>query len=902
MSKRTGRIAAALTGVVAVALAFVACSTNPDVSDNASVGTRGKNDPCANPGHEGCPCSGAGTTSQCGKVVQQTGDYVTCQMGTATCNGSTWGTCVGNTVVSQSLPGTSLTTQGLGFQTVTGGCNDPCDPYCTQSAQDPTDVDAAGLEPTDGGISLVPTVVVPDASVPVCKGLQCNVTTNCAGGGSTTLTGHVYDPAGLRPLYNAYVYIPVDPAAPLPAFSSGASCDTCAGASSLDAVAVAQTDSAGAFTLTGVPDGISFPLVVQVGKWRRAVTMPAVAACSTTAVPAASSRLPKNRTDGLNGQADMPHIAFASGSADPFECLLLKIGIDPAEIDVPSNSPAIDYYVANGADRYPGGAPGHTSLVNSSATLNTYDAVILPCEGGEDDGNNTYVPNVAAYTDGGGRMFTTHFGYAWLATPNSGIAQSLSEYYGTANWVQPFENNNNYDTNDPMTAYIDQSFPKGVAYAQWLQNVAATSTLGQLTVSAPRHDASSVLGSSQRWMYGWSSTSDPGGLGSGAGGTPDMMMHMTFNTPVGAATECGRVVFSDFHVSTSDVVSASGKCSSNSDCPIGAVCNPATKGTCDQEPCTTNASCGDSNLACVGAVGGTCNARACFQNSDCSSNKCVGGSCKCTGNSQCGSGQTCNVATGICTNPAAGCFSSSTDCGSVRKCTGITKGVCSKTCTVSADCGSGDSCVGNVCYTQCSSSSDCPGSTTGCNGATAQTCSIVNGNFPYSCKNNAMSAQEKALEFMFFDLAACVSDDKFAPPPPPQPVTYYYPATFTEKFTATCPAGQTMRWREVDWQATIPSSASIDFSAQTSADFVTLNPASPLLVAHATSTTSLPNFDVGYIDLADKGGGGAFDKATPPVPSQADLVLTITLNPTSDQLSTPSLGAWKVRYDCVDAQ
>ncbi len=71
---------------------------------------------------------------------------------------------------------------------------------------------------------------------------------------------------------------------------------------------------------------------------------------------------------------------------------------------------------------------------------------------------------------------------------------------------------------------------------------------------------------------------------------------------------------------------------------------------------------------------------------------------------------------------------------------------------------------------------------------------------------------------------------------------------------------------------------------------------------HATTTTALPNFDVAYIDLSDKGGGGAFDTANPVVPSQQDLVLTITLNPTSDQESTPSLAAWKVRYDCVDAQ
>ena len=883
---------------VATTAAFVACATNPAASDNASQGT-GPNigDSCANPGHEGCPCSSSGATAQCGKIVQQSGNYVTCQIGTSTCNGSTWGACAGDHVVSQSLPGNSLTTQGLHTLGVTGPCNDACDPYCTQTANDPTDVDAAGLENTDAGISIIGTVVTPDGSAPTCQGLQCNVTTTCSGGGSTTLTGHVYDPAGIRPLYNAYVYIPVDPSAPLPAFGSGASCDACAGSGSLSAVAVAQTDASGAFTMTGVPDGVAFPLVVQVGKWRREIVMPAVAACSTTPVDPANSRLPRNRTDGNGGKADMPHIAIATGSADPFECLLLKIGIDPAEIDIPSKNPAIDYYVANGRDHYPGGgtAPPLSALAGSTATLNTYDAVILPCEGYEDDANNGYVPNMTSYADGGGKLFATHFGYAWLATPNSGTAVNSSEFYGTASWVQPFAG---YDIYDPMTGYIDQSFPKGVAYAQWLQNVGASSALGQISIVNARHDATGVLAGSQQWMHGWSTGADPSGVGSASTNPDDMMMHMTFNTPVGAAKECGRVVFSDFHVSASDIT-GDGSCTTDSDCGFGATCSGgAVTGNCDQEPCKIDSDCGDSNLACVGATPGSCVARGCTKNSNCSSNSCVGGKCQCVTSADCG-GAACNA--GVC-DPTS-CLKSP-DCGSgnIRKCSGAKNGACSKACTVSADCGGTDRCASNSCYTTCNNDGDCPGSTTSCNGAAPNTCTTISDSFPYSCVQSPMSAQEEALEFMFFDLAACVSDDKFAPPPPTPPVTYYYPATFTEQFTATCPAGQTMKWREVDWQATIPSGASIDFSAQTSSDFVTLDPATPLLVAHATTNTSLPNFDVSYIDLADKGGGGAFATATPPVPSQADLVLTIRLNPTPDQLSTPNLAAWKVRYDCVDAQ
>src|SRR4051812_42498226 len=40
-----------------------------------------------------------------------------------------------------------------------------------------------------------------------CMGLQCQQM-QCAGGGTTTLTGKVFAPNGTLPLYNAIVYIP----------------------------------------------------------------------------------------------------------------------------------------------------------------------------------------------------------------------------------------------------------------------------------------------------------------------------------------------------------------------------------------------------------------------------------------------------------------------------------------------------------------------------------------------------------------------------------------------------------------------------------------------------------------------------------------------------------------------
>jgi hypothetical protein len=94
-------------------------------------------------------------------------------------------------------------------------------------------------------------------------------------------------------------------------------------------------------------------------------------------------------------------------------------------------------------------------------------------------------------------------------------------------------------------------FPKGVAFAQWLKNVGA---LGQhrvpsneLSIYSPRYNAvvSATNTPSQPWI-----TSDSSGM---AGQT----MYFSFDTPVGGVAPsdggspayCGRVVFSDLHVS-----------------------------------------------------------------------------------------------------------------------------------------------------------------------------------------------------------------------------------------------------------------------------------------------------------------------------------------------------------------
>ena len=85
---------------------------------------------------------------------------------------------------------------------------------------------------------------------------------------------------------------------------------------------------------------------------------------------------------------------------------------------------------------------------------------------------------------------------------------SSTDFTSTANWGNVHQAN----PTDPLPAIIDQGFPKGVAFAQWLKNVNASTTLGQITIHDPRHDLDTLVSPSQRWIYSLT-TATPVGWG-----------------------------------------------------------------------------------------------------------------------------------------------------------------------------------------------------------------------------------------------------------------------------------------------------------------------------------------------------------------------------------------------------
>jgi hypothetical protein len=502
------------------------------------------------------------------------------------------------------------------------------------------DVCQSGFRTGDGGYVLTDAGnggdggqrTLPDGGP--CTNLQCQIV-SCPTGQSTTLTGQVFDPSGTLPLYNAVVYVPNATVDPL---TTGATCDTCGSSVSGQPVAITLTDYTGSFSLTNVPAGANIPLVIQIGKWRRQVTVPNVPQCTSTGVAATLTRMPRTWS-GHGGEGDIPHIAISSGSADPFECLLLKMGIG-AEIKEAGQGGRIEYFVENGVPMSNNTPPG-SQLYSSLGTLNSYDIVILPCEGAANAKSAQAEQNLVDYTADGGRVFTTHYGYEWLA-PGWGA----QPFPTTASWCPanggtcPTTSTNN--SPDPVKVAINTGFPKAMAFSQWLGTPQVNALTGGLfSISAPRYDIGKVNAAapayvvpSAAWMFG-----DPHANWVTGQSTYAWTPHMTFNTPYNppnlpdgdAGIQCGRLVYSDFHVTANDqqqqCQNAGGNCTFPTECIAGQPYDAQEKAlvfmlfdlsSCIQSDqiapstctgangsCTQNSQC-CQGLSCTSGTGGTC--------------------------------------------------------------------------------------------------------------------------------------------------------------------------------------------------------------------------------------------------------------------------------------------------------
>jgi hypothetical protein len=413
-------------------------------------------------------------------------------------------------------------------------------------------------------------------------GALCAAQVKCSSG-TSSLTGTVYDPAGKVPIYNIIVYVPD---AALANLTTGASCDSCSASVSGKPIATALSDASGNFKLDNVPVGVDFPLVMQVGKWRRQITINAseVSPCASKAIAdpisgqARRLRLPRNQSEG-----NLPKIAITAGDADRLQCLFTRIGVDTAEFTNPDGKGAINIYNDNydldGKASYDSGTvwPSAFPLWASLPSMMKYDMVLMACGASQSRYNGNKKPadgtdpsasgnvltdamklNMVKYLDQGGRAFAEHYHVGWLEAypPLKDVVKYPCVTDGTANPcsiapdghapfgdVATWADDSSDDLGSNITATIDQTFPKGQAFASWMQAVGGTSTLGTIGLGSDVKATaiSTIQPPAQKWI------SQPG-----------YVHYLTFNAPTTAppAAQCGRFVFTGLHVAATAVAKA----------------------------------------------------------------------------------------------------------------------------------------------------------------------------------------------------------------------------------------------------------------------------------------------------------------------------------------------------------
>lgn len=494
---------------------------------------------------------------ECGPVADGCGGLLNCP---STCPAGQ--TCGGGGTASQcGAPACTVTTcaaAGANCGYIADGCGGSLD--CGGPNACPNGQFCGGDGPNRCGDGGAP----PSQCVNFCVDQNKNDT--CAPGSKTKLRGTVFAPNGTLPLPDALVYIPNgSKTAPygLAPFSAGVggagTCEQCTLVT--DSLADTRSAADGSFVLDDVPPETEFPLVIQLGKWRRVVTISPLARCSDTTLTAEQTRLPKRQGEAGVNLNNIPRTAISTGYVDALECVFRKLGIEDDQFTNPGPSGRIHLYLdrnthGGGNDgrqgqRIDSDTPDLNVLVDDQATLDGYDAVVFGCRGDDHTRTVERRDRVRAYTGKGGRVFATHFNYSWLA-PND------------RDWSQTINFTGNGSYNGTPSGRVITTFPRGQLFANWLASPGVDgldhNNPPRISISEARNNAAiPVAAGAQEWIRRYDN------------GNQNQVFHYTFNTPWGAAPEnqCGRVLFSSFHVSIGSVpASGSGRnfpnhCNSN---------------------------------------------------------------------------------------------------------------------------------------------------------------------------------------------------------------------------------------------------------------------------------------------------------------------------------------------------
>jgi hypothetical protein len=580
---------------------------------------------------------------------------------------------------------------------------------------------------------------------PTCTNLCANQqqqASTCGGTNTTTISGTVFAPNGQEPIYDALVYIPNGTVDAIPDGISG-QCLTCNAQASGDPISQVITGPDGKFKLTNAPAGSNIPVVIQLGFWRRQITIQTVTACQDNPQPVSLTSLPhREGTNGNAGEGDIPLTAMVTGAVDTLECVLRKIGVDDDQFGNPSTSTRIQFFQQNGSVIDGSTPQAQDALWDKQEDINKYDQVLFACEGHPNEkpgpGPGTAQGFVQQYANLGGRVFATHYSYVWLYENDPWGCSAPGKGSGTpdcttaGHTIAAWDADQDHSSPNTITSTVDTTFQKGSDFSKWMDVVGASTSpgSGQMSINVWRRDLDAVIAPAQRWLF----TTDPN--------PANMIQHLTFNTPVDAPVDqqCGRVLYSDFHVSDTQAQTNTfpDECNGGSLSPQEKVlefmlfdlasCIAPDTGP-QPASCTAATTCAAQGANC-GSIpdgcGGTLDCGQCTAPAFCGgggANKCGGAGC---------TQETCSSQSLACGLAGDGCGGqlSCGDCPAGQTCGGGgTPGQCGTgactptTCAAAhANCGPiADGCGGTI---DCGT---CPGGNAFCGQQTANQCGILGG-------------------------------------------------------------------------------------------------------------------------------------------------------------------------------
>ena len=303
---------------------------------------------------------------------------------------------------------------------------------------------------------------------------------------------------------------------------------------------MALTDAQGRFSLKNVPSGANIPVVIQTGKWRRQITVANVPACASTALTDKNqTRLPKQQERGRHPAHRARDRRLRRGGVpaplgrDRRERVHERFGRGRIQLFQGYRaSPTIMTGGASSALR------AIDQLWASVTSMKKYDVVLMACEGDSGQSESRTAAQYAAvrgYADLGGRIFGSHYHNNWIRSedgePNAGLPAGGEVRVRRPRPRQP----------GPVPAADRHLVPQGGGVPRLARRGRRHADAGHDPDQGRRaHGGRGDPALSQQWIYGQDTSRSP---------TKPVVEYFSLTTPVGSANVCGRMVFSDVHVS-----------------------------------------------------------------------------------------------------------------------------------------------------------------------------------------------------------------------------------------------------------------------------------------------------------------------------------------------------------------